>query len=105
MSGGGAGITVLETPTYIIALVFLIFLLGSVGIERLLHRLRHNLTKKGRIGLIACIDNMILELALLGLIGLLLTQLNSNISSICSKPFILSSDFEVYTSVLALAKK
>ena len=113
MSGSEGGTTILETPPYVIALVFFFFLVITLGFEKvssstcscnplavphqqahsadccspwclqLLQWLRQALQKRGKQGLLSAMANMQNELMCLGFATLILLLFQSNITSYC----------------------
>lgn len=81
MAGGAPG--VLETPSYVCAAVFAVFLLVSLLLEKVIHKLQHILSHWKRKGLKTAFDHVVLELMLLGFISLVLLVFQDNITSIC----------------------
>ncbi|KAL3145465.1 Mlo15p, variant 2 [Trebouxia sp. C0010 RCD-2024] len=77
------GVSILETESYIVALVFLIFLVLFVATEKLLEWRQANLTRRHKVGLLAALDAVKLELMLFGVASLLLKVLEDSITSIC----------------------
>lgn len=86
MTGGGeAGLndSLLQTPTYILAIVFFIFLALSFAFELAIHHLKHYLQKRGRHGMSQAVDKLVLELTLLGFVSLLLTAFSGPLGRMC----------------------
>ncbi|KAB1222023.1 MLO-like protein 12 [Morella rubra] len=71
------------TPTWAVATVCFILILGSLLIERLLNLLAKYFTKKRRKALTQALDKIKSELMLLGFISLLLNVLEKPIAKIC----------------------
>ena len=85
--GGGAlgGLTdsILEVPSYVLALVFLFFAAVSILFERAVHFLRHRFIKAGRWGLVEALNSLVLELTMLGFISLLLITFQKPLEKLC----------------------
>ncbi|KAK9909834.1 hypothetical protein WJX75_008172 [Coccomyxa subellipsoidea] len=82
--GGGGGTSLLETPPYVIAIVFLFFLVVTLGFEKILHWITHYLKERGKHGLVAAMNNMTNELMLLGVATLLLLAFQKDIGRVCT---------------------
>jgi Mlo family len=86
-SGGGGGgeidMNFMESPVYVVAAVFLFFLVASLAFEYSIHVVIHIFKKKKRYGLVACINGLVLEITLIGFVSLLLTCFEDNIAAIC----------------------
>ncbi|CAL8467379.1 g6916 [Coccomyxa elongata] len=80
---GESGTSLLETPPFVIAVVFLFFLVVTLGFEKILHHITHYLKKRGKHGLVAAMNNMTNELMLLGVATLLLLTFQKDIGQIC----------------------
>uniref|UniRef100_A0A1D2A441 MLO-like protein n=1 Tax=Auxenochlorella protothecoides TaxID=3075 RepID=A0A1D2A441_AUXPR len=91
MTGGGSNAytieglsdSLLETPTFTIALVYLFFLVLSVSFELLVNYADRLLDRKNRPGLKTGLRKLILELTLLGFVSLILTLLQGSLTKIC----------------------
>lgn len=79
----GEGVSILETESYTLALVFLIFLAVFITVEKLIKWRQAVLTRRHKVGLLAALDAVKVELMLFGLASLLLKVLESPITSIC----------------------
>eukprot|EP01024_Parvocaulis_polyphysoides_P032190 TRINITY_DN288_c0_g1_i5.p1 TRINITY_DN288_c0_g1~~TRINITY_DN288_c0_g1_i5.p1 ORF type:complete len:590 (+),score=51.44 TRINITY_DN288_c0_g1_i5:103-1872(+) len=77
----GAGF--LETPTYVLCVVFFIFLLMSVAFEKILHWLKHYFEKNGMQGLLHATNDMVMELALMAFFSLFILISESVLSDLC----------------------
>eukprot|EP00884_Botryococcus_braunii_P016874 jgi/Botrbrau1/3870/Bobra.0183s0094.1 len=77
------GTSVLETPPVFIALVFVFFLVVTLGFEKILHYIKHHLQHKGKHGLVAAMDAMSSELMLMGFATLILLVFQRDINRIC----------------------
>ncbi|KAK9829176.1 hypothetical protein WJX72_004342 [[Myrmecia] bisecta] len=77
------GTSLLETPPYVIALVFLCVLLITQGVDKALELIRKQMEKYNKKGLLAAMGNMTTELMLLGVATLILVAFQSNIGRIC----------------------
>lgn len=86
MAGGGeSGLTdsLLETPTYVLSIVFMMFLAVSGAFEITHHFARKALVRRGRLGMADALDKIVMELTLLGFVSLILTAFASPLSHIC----------------------
>ena len=73
----------LETPAYVIALVFAFFLFVSILFERIVAILIHYFRRKKRFGLVASINALVMELTLVGFVSLILTAIEEPIAKAC----------------------
>lgn len=80
---GEEGASVLETKSYIISIVFLIFCVLFVLFEKLIEWRREHLTKRHKLGLLACLNAVTSEVMLFGLASLLLNLFEDPITKIC----------------------
>ncbi|KAL8195498.1 hypothetical protein R6Q57_025901 [Mikania cordata] len=71
------------TPTWSVAIVLTLFVVVSLLVERLIHRLVKWLKKVNRSPLLAAVEKMKEELMLLGFISLFLAATSNGISNIC----------------------
>eukprot|EP00889_Picochlorum_renovo_P001456 jgi/Picre1/28486/NNA_003890.t1 len=77
MSGGGAGSaeeSVLETPTYSIALILLAFQVVSVVFSLIVKGIQRALLKRRKVGMLAAVNHSVHELTLLGFVSLYLLR-------------------------------
>ncbi|KAL2487698.1 MLO-like protein 1 [Forsythia ovata] len=81
--GGGEGLSLEYTPTWVVALVCTVIVAISLVVERLLHYAGKYLLKKNQGSLFQALLKIKEELMLLGFISLLLTVLQSRITKIC----------------------
>ncbi|XP_022849198.1 MLO-like protein 1 [Olea europaea var. sylvestris] len=81
--GGGEGLSLLYTPTWVVALVCTVIVAISLVVERLLHYAGKYLLKKNQGSLFQALLKIKEELMLLGFISLLLTVFQSSITKIC----------------------
>ncbi|KAL0030493.1 hypothetical protein WJX79_009941 [Trebouxia sp. C0005] len=79
------GASILETESYIIALVFLAFLALFITFEKVLEWRRASLKRRRKFGLLAAVEASTSELMLFGVASLLLTIFQDPIASICVK--------------------
>ena len=87
-SGGGgasADATFLETPTYLLALLLLFFLVVSQLFERSAHALIRHFERRKRVGLAAATRTLVDELVLVGFVSLLLIAFQDSIAQICGE--------------------
>jgi hypothetical protein len=75
----------LQTPTYVICLLLIFFLILTLGFEYTIHALQRTLRKRGREGLVQAVDKAVLELTLLGFVSLILILFQDYIPEICIK--------------------
>lgn len=68
-----------------IALVMLFFLVVTLGFERLVHAVKHFLTKRKRFGLVAAVNSMSNEIMLLGLAALILVAIETPLTNKCAR--------------------
>uniref|UniRef100_A0A1D2A4C2 MLO-like protein n=2 Tax=Auxenochlorella protothecoides TaxID=3075 RepID=A0A1D2A4C2_AUXPR len=83
MSEGEGDTSLFETPTYIVALVLVFFLVLSFLFNLIMGRIRDHLRRTNRRGFLAAVEKMTEELTTLGLISLILLSIQRYISSIC----------------------
>jgi Mlo family len=83
----------LQTPTYILALVLVFFLILTLGFEHCIHALKRLLRNRGREGLAQVVDKAVLELTLLGFVSLILILFQDNIPDICIPYSIAQADW------------
>ncbi|DBA84759.1 TPA: hypothetical protein ACH3X1_005802 [Trebouxia sp. C0004] len=83
MAGETTGVSILETASYIIALVFLALLVLFVTFQKLLDWRREQLRKHHKVGLLAALEAVQSEIMLFGLASLLLNLFEAPIGSIC----------------------
>eukprot|EP01025_Chloroclados_australasicus_P000560 TRINITY_DN10255_c0_g3_i1.p1 TRINITY_DN10255_c0_g3~~TRINITY_DN10255_c0_g3_i1.p1 ORF type:complete len:574 (+),score=39.58 TRINITY_DN10255_c0_g3_i1:136-1857(+) len=79
----GSGASFLETPTYVIIVVFFVFLVVQFIFEKVLHWLKHYLGHHGMHGLLAAVNQTIMELALMAFFSLLILIFESVLDDIC----------------------
>ncbi|DBA84760.1 hypothetical protein WJX77_002067 [Trebouxia sp. C0004] len=79
------GASILETESYITALVFLTFLALFITFEKVLEWRRASLKRRRKFGLLAAVEASTSELMLFGVASLLLTIFQDSIASICIK--------------------
>eukprot|EP00877_Chromochloris_zofingiensis_P011728 jgi/Chrzof1/6809/Cz19g10160.t1 len=80
-----AGQGMLEASPGAIALVMLFFLVVTLGFERLVHAVKHFLTKRKRFGLVAAVNSMSNEIMLLGLAALILVAIETPLTNKCAR--------------------
>ena len=73
----------LETPTSILAVVFLCLQAMCIIFQFIVNSLKRFLRSKNRLGMITALDHSVWELTLVGFISLCLIALQSQITSIC----------------------
>lgn len=83
MSGGVIEESFLETPTSILAVVFLCLQAMSIIFQFIVNSLKRLLRSRNRLGMITALDHSVWELTLVGFISLCLIALQSQITSIC----------------------
>ncbi|KAL0048084.1 hypothetical protein WJX82_007361 [Trebouxia sp. C0006] len=83
MADETTGVSILETASYIIGLVFLSFLVLFVTFEKWLEWRREQLRKHHKVGLLAALEAVQSEIMLFGLASLLLNLFQAPIGSIC----------------------
>ncbi|CAI0438972.1 unnamed protein product [Linum tenue] len=86
------------TPTWSVATVLTVFVVVSLIVERLIHRLSNWLRKTNRKPLLAAVEKMKEELMLLGFISLFLTATSSLIANICIPSKFYNSRFAPCTT-------
>lgn len=91
----------IETPTYILSILFAFFLFVSLAFERIVHILLHYFKKKKRFGLVASVNALVLELTLVGFVSLILTAIEQPISTLCVSYD--AGDFHDWTLISALS--
>ncbi|XP_021752618.1 MLO-like protein 1 [Chenopodium quinoa] len=84
MSGGGVGETNLQsTPSWVVAIVCMVFVLISLAAERLIHFTGKYLKKSNKKPLYQALQKIKEELMLVGFISLLLTVFQGRIGRLC----------------------
>ncbi|XP_051118253.1 MLO-like protein 1 [Andrographis paniculata] len=83
MAGGGEGVSLEYTPTWVVAVVCTVIVAISFIAERILHLSGKYLLKKNQGSLFQALQKIKEELMLLGFISLLLTVLQNAIAKIC----------------------
>ncbi|KAI8105738.1 hypothetical protein M9434_000320 [Picochlorum sp. BPE23] len=102
MSGGGAGSaeeSVLETPTYSIALILLAFQVVSVVFSLIVKGIQRALLKRRKVGMLAAVNHSVHELTLLGFVSLVLIALQNTITNICVDKGYFDTSWTVLSSV------
>ncbi|KAH7623763.1 putative MLO-like protein 11 [Nannochloris sp. 'desiccata'] len=79
----GLSTSLLETPTYVLAILLVFFLILTLGFEHGIHALKRTLRNRGRAGLVQAVDKAVLELTLLGFVSLILMLFQDYIPDIC----------------------
>ncbi|PSC74617.1 MLO 12 [Micractinium conductrix] len=85
MAEGEEGLetSILETPTWVLAIVFTLFMVLSLMFEIVTHRVRHFFLRRGRPGMAEAWDKLVGELTLLGFLSLLLTAFAGPLGAMC----------------------
>lgn len=84
MAGGtGEQKSLEQTPTWTVAVVCTVFVIASLLVERLIHRLGQNFKKAKKKELFHTLEQIKNELMILGFISLFLTVFQNKIASIC----------------------
>lgn len=83
LQGGVIEESFLETPTSILAVVFLCLQAMSIIFQFIVNSLKRLLRSRNRLGMITALDHSVWELTLVGFISLCLIALQSQITSIC----------------------
>ncbi|KAI7838931.1 hypothetical protein COHA_007292 [Chlorella ohadii] len=81
--GEGIAGSVLEVPTWILAIIFLCLVVFSFLVEVVVHSCTHYFERRGRHGIAKAIMVVVFELTLLGLFGLILEAFSTPISHVC----------------------
>jgi hypothetical protein len=81
--GGGSEESILETPTYSIALLLVVFQAVSIIFTLVIKSIQNALRKRRRLGLLAAVNHSVHELTLLGFVSIVLISLQETITSIC----------------------
>eukprot|EP01025_Chloroclados_australasicus_P057729 TRINITY_DN7210_c0_g1_i10.p1 TRINITY_DN7210_c0_g1~~TRINITY_DN7210_c0_g1_i10.p1 ORF type:complete len:553 (+),score=26.64 TRINITY_DN7210_c0_g1_i10:207-1865(+) len=80
---GGEGASFLETPSYVLGVVFLVFLIIQIVFEKVLHGIKHHLEHHGMHGLLAAVNSTVMELSLMAFFSLLILISESLVEHIC----------------------
>lgn len=79
----GLNASVLETPTFVLALVLCFFVLVTLALQHVYLGIQHWLRRSGREGLALAVEKMVLELTLLGFVSLILLLFQTNLPEVC----------------------
>lgn len=85
----GSQESILETPSYVIALVLLIFQAIAVAFTFCVNQLKTFLRRRKRWGMLAAVEHSVMELTLLGFVSLCLIGLQKPLTRICGKFMVL----------------
>lgn len=83
MAGARSDISLIQTPSYELAILFFIFLVIAFILEQTFHHLHHYFHKHKKDGMVAALDNFKTELMTLGFISLLLVAFGMLIEQHC----------------------
>jgi hypothetical protein len=92
----------LETPTSILAIVFLILQAMCIIFQFIVNSLKRLFRSKNRLGMVTALDHSVWELTLVGFISLCLIALQTQITSICGT-FPLYLKISTFLNSLAIA--
>ena len=95
MSGGGeegsAEKSLLETPTYSIALLLFMFQVVCIAFSVIVKGIQNALSKRGKVYLLHAVNHSVHELTLLGFVSLIITALQDSFTNICVKKELLAN--------------
>lgn len=85
MAGGGSELeaSLLETPTFVLSVVFFVFLALSFSFELVVHFTHTFFIRRGRHGMADAVQKIVMELTLLGFVSLLLTAFSKPLGRMC----------------------
>ncbi|KAL4457339.1 hypothetical protein ABPG75_012204 [Micractinium tetrahymenae] len=84
MAGGGElEASILETPTFVLSIVFFVFLALSFIFELVVHATQSFFIRRGRHGMANAVQKIVMELTLLGFVSLLLTTFSTPLGRAC----------------------
>ncbi|KAL4457315.1 hypothetical protein ABPG75_012180 [Micractinium tetrahymenae] len=84
MGGGGElEASILETPTFVLSIVFFVFLALSFIFELVVHATQSFFIRRGRHGMANAVQKIVMELTLLGFVSLLLTTFSTPLGRAC----------------------
>lgn len=82
-SSSGSEESILETPTYSIALILVVFQAVAIVFTLIVKSIQNYLKKRRRLGLLGAVNQSVHELTLLGFVSIVLISLQESITSIC----------------------
>ncbi|KAL4432565.1 hypothetical protein ABPG77_000502 [Micractinium sp. CCAP 211/92] len=102
MAGGGGELeaSLLETPTFVLSVVFFVFLALSFSFELGVHFTQNFFIRRGRHGMANAVQKIVMELTLLGFVSLLLTAFSNPLGRMCVSWSDTMADWTLESNIL-----